>query len=204
MRIMIVALTVLLLLATGALAAEENGVFRPADGSVLPALRVDADCTIGSTDFAGYQGWYDNFWSGNETYATLVQPTAEGCDCNIGFQVVAIHMLIKANQFASFDVRVLLYEAVDLGGGGLAARALIANGQAGCRCKKRKRANTSKGGSHGSLVSSAKQYSVARPGRTQRRPKPAGCAHVDHLPTMCTWFRNPIASATWLCFPERG
>ena len=117
MRIMIVALTVLLLLATGALAAEENGVFRPADGSVLPALRVDADCTIGSTDFAGYQGWYDNFWSGNETYATLVQPTAEGCDCNIGFQVVAIHMLIKANQFASFDVRVLLYEAVDLGGG---------------------------------------------------------------------------------------
>jgi len=110
-KLLLILTTVTLLMATVGFAREME--FNIDSQELTQAsIRYDGDCVIGSQDFDGYQGYYSDWWAAGDAYAILVNQLNEGCECEIGVQIKAIHMYIHANQFCSFTVRAELFNAV--------------------------------------------------------------------------------------------
>lgn len=110
----------ILLIAAAAVAAPPQGEFH-ADRSLAGDLAAARqDCQVGSTDFASYQGWYDDFWRSDQQYAQLILPDQEGCACGEGVTIEAVHMYLKVNSFATLVCQAELWSAADDGTGCLA------------------------------------------------------------------------------------
>ncbi|HPF34370.1 MAG TPA: hypothetical protein P5571_00605 [Candidatus Krumholzibacteria bacterium] len=105
----------LILAGTAAIAAAPGGVYAPDRSGALDAAR--SACQVGSVEFAGYQGYYTDFWTGGQTYFQLIQPTADGCACAAGVTVANVDMYITANAFSIFVAQAELWSAVDDGSG---------------------------------------------------------------------------------------
>jgi hypothetical protein len=123
-------LVVLILTATGSLGAGGETVFVPLEDAGSTALRYDGDCVLGNADYTAAVGYYSDFFSGDEAYATLISPVEEGCACPLGVTVQAVHMALYLTGPTLLSARVLLHEAVEIGpgcyapGGPLATSAL--------------------------------------------------------------------------------
>jgi hypothetical protein len=111
----LVIVSCLLLLCGGVLARDAR--LTVGDLDVAKTARYAGDCVIGNTDFDGLQGHYDAWWWGFEDYAYLVQPAVEGCACDPGVKVMAIHFLLGLDTDTNLNVQVALHNAVDGGGG---------------------------------------------------------------------------------------
>jgi hypothetical protein len=77
----------------------------------LAALKYAGDCVIGNDDTGNIQGYYNSWVTGQESYATFVNPADYACVCNPGFNVRAIHMVLYMPVGASLQARVSLAAA---------------------------------------------------------------------------------------------
>ena len=121
----IMCLLVILALATTATA---GAVFVPDRGG-LPAAILDRDgydCLLGSFDFDGFQGYYSDFWDGGQIYAYLADAPAQGCACQMGVQVLNVHMILYVNQYVDLFARARIYAAVPDSAGCLRPGDLLA------------------------------------------------------------------------------
>jgi len=66
------------------------------------------DCVFGSNDTDNIQGYYPGWWTGNESYATRIDPADYACSCNPGFNVRAVHMALYLETASAPQVRVSL------------------------------------------------------------------------------------------------
>lgn len=108
MRRLFCPLLTILVLATVAAPAAHL------DFSVQPVAPNDArdpwPCIYGNrTSSNGYEGW----WGGLESYARLIDPLTEPCDCDIGFTIRAVHIMLGLDATADLQVVARLLEADD-------------------------------------------------------------------------------------------
>ena len=96
-------------------------------GPVAGSLRYAGDCRFGNSDIENVQGYYGDWWWGNERYAYFISPDAEPCACTPGFNVRAVHMLLYLTPASSPQVRVHL--AAVTGGVRPAPGAILASSQ---------------------------------------------------------------------------
>lgn len=126
-----IMIPLILTILPGAAAAGEAVSLVPLETGV-PVLRYAGDCTVGNSDLSTAQGYYNNFFTGDESYAALIAPAAEGCACANGFKVQAVHMALNLTVATNIWGRALLYEAVEESpgcwapGGPLATSAIYA------------------------------------------------------------------------------
>lgn len=92
--------------ARAAVARAMPGALKQAPG--LITADYAGDCVFGSNDTGNIQGYYDTWWTGNESYATLINPADYSCSCNPGFNVHAIHMVVYLQTTSAPQVRVSL------------------------------------------------------------------------------------------------
>ncbi|MBU0742619.1 hypothetical protein KKA85_03430 [bacterium] len=98
MRILLPVIAILLA-AAAATAAHEDPQPRPLDGFEAEARFI---CAYGNqTTATAYEGW----WGGDETYARLISPQIEPCECDIGFTIRSVNMMLGLD--ASADLRVV-------------------------------------------------------------------------------------------------
>jgi len=78
---------------------------------------LDGDCRYGT--FSGQvQGHYDTWWTGNESYAVLLDPANHpACACGSGFNVRALHMALHLAPASMPAIRASLAAAADGCGG---------------------------------------------------------------------------------------
>jgi hypothetical protein len=78
---------------------------------VAPGGRVA--CVYGNqTAESGYEGW----WNGAESYARLISPQSEPCDCDIGFTIRSVNTTLGLDQTANLQVMARLLSAQWNGG----------------------------------------------------------------------------------------
>jgi hypothetical protein len=73
-----------------------------------PVRRQSADCVFGNDDTGSLLGYYDTWWTGNESYAKLIDPREYACSCGAGFDIEAVHMLLRLDETSAPLVRVSL------------------------------------------------------------------------------------------------
>ncbi|MBC8422999.1 hypothetical protein H8E07_02645 [bacterium] len=76
----------------------------------LEGLDMDdrVTCVYGNqTTVTGYEGW----WGGNETYARLISPQIEPCNCDIGFTIRSVNIMLGLDGTANLQVMARLLEA---------------------------------------------------------------------------------------------
>ncbi len=67
-------------------------------------------CIYGNrTSGSGYEGW----WGGMESYARLIDPRVEPCDCDIGFSIRAIHIMLGLDASCDLQISARLLEVDD-------------------------------------------------------------------------------------------
>jgi hypothetical protein len=120
----VIALSLCLVLLTGAVAAREATLTR-ADLQTMPLAGSPFDCTLGNRDFAGFQGYYGAWWWGFESYAYRIDGVLETCECAQEFALRSVHMLLALDTDTDLLVQAALHEAVDQGGGCYAPGAEI-------------------------------------------------------------------------------
>lgn len=106
MRLATLILVLGLLLLAGSAPAEQarEQAKAPAAQAILlpPGAGALADaCSVGNHNAAYWT--YGNWIMGGETYAYLVNPPAEGCDCGAGFKLTRVYMMM---QFGAEDAPV--------------------------------------------------------------------------------------------------
>jgi hypothetical protein len=116
MRSMVIVILALAL-ATAALAADQRTEQRTAAPLVMQPLPASplhrGTCALGNLVDPVYN--FGNWITGEDAYAYLVQPQADGCDCEVGVQIDRISMLMQFGSEdvpANFDVYVGLADAV--------------------------------------------------------------------------------------------
>ena len=111
MRILLILLTVIVtLLAAGAAAADRIMPEPRALDGVTAGAVADGRlaCIYGNlTSATSYEGW----WGGNESYARLISPQTEPCDCDIGFTIRSVNIMLGLDASADLQVLSRLLEA---------------------------------------------------------------------------------------------
>jgi len=74
----------------------------------LEAVKYAGDCVFGNDDTGNIAGYYGDFWYGNESYATAINPADYVCGCNPGFNVKSIHMVLYLETTSAPEVKVSL------------------------------------------------------------------------------------------------
>ncbi|MBK8166984.1 MAG: T9SS type A sorting domain-containing protein [bacterium] len=77
----------------------------------LASVKYAGDCVFGSNDTGNIQGYYSTWVTGQESYATFVNPADYACACNPGFNVRAVHMLLYVPVGATIQAQVSLATA---------------------------------------------------------------------------------------------
>lgn len=77
----------------------------------LASVKYAGDCVFGSNDTGNIQGHYTGWVTGQESYATFVNPADYACACNPGFNVRSIHMLLYVPVGATIQAQVSLAAA---------------------------------------------------------------------------------------------
>ncbi|MBK8165272.1 MAG: hypothetical protein IPK64_04795 [bacterium] len=116
----------LLLLPTLALSAPEF----VADGPTITIEPYGIEsanyvCIPGNPYDAATLGYY-NLYTGNESYAILIQPS-ECPTCDLGFAFSRVRMLLRLNAGAAFQISASIADVVDQGGGCYAPGAVQAS-----------------------------------------------------------------------------
>jgi len=73
-----------------------------------PARLRSGDCVFGNDDTSSLLGYYDTWWTGNESFAKLIDPRDYACSCGTGFDIQAVHMLLRLDASSSPLVQVSL------------------------------------------------------------------------------------------------
>ncbi len=102
----------LLLLIPAAAVAREPVLVHTAPPPAV-AARAAADCIAGNSELWRLQGYYANFWVGEESYAQLFEPAATSCWCSFGFALVTTHIYLYLEPGADFQVRARLLAVED-------------------------------------------------------------------------------------------
>jgi len=112
-RVVLPAFLVAFVLTTAiASSAREAVVSAEAFEDPIPAYT--GECILGNPSAAHtYSGW----WSGNESYAALVEPVGGGCSCSLGIAIQSVHMSMWLEPGTSQYVQCRLLDA-DPGGAG--------------------------------------------------------------------------------------
>ncbi len=100
-------LILILTVATLAQAAHDVVTVRP----LTPAEVEDRwFCIYGNRSSAsGYEGW----WGGSESYARLIDPRVEECECDIGFSIRSVKIMLGLDSTANLAVMARLLEVDD-------------------------------------------------------------------------------------------
>lgn len=94
-------------MTTLAHAAHETVTIRP-----LTQAEVESRwaCSYGNrTSTSGYEGW----WGGGESYARFIDPRVEECQCDIGFSIRSIKIILGLDSTADLGVIARLLEVDD-------------------------------------------------------------------------------------------
>jgi hypothetical protein len=112
-RLVLVLLTAAAVQAAVPLAsAREFAVSGLRTDGAVPAYA--GECNLGNMSVAHtYAGW----WSGNESYAALVEPEGGDCSCGLGIAVQSVHMSLWLEPGANQLVQCRMLEADDAGAG---------------------------------------------------------------------------------------
>lgn len=97
-------------------AAAVPAVGRAAPGKLeqaapLASVQYAGDCVLGNDDTGNIQGYYGTWVTGQESYATFINPADYACSCNPGFNVRSIHLVLYMPVGATLQAQVSLAAA---------------------------------------------------------------------------------------------